>query len=94
MAICPSFFGKPWICPRRSESSLSTQIVPLCSSTSLRIDRRLSSGSTEKMCGGSLQPLLTNLIRVKRLTPHELRELLALVDSLDAKTRSRKERGS
>ena len=48
----------------------------------------------EKMCGGSLQPLLTNLIRVKRLTPNELRELLALVDSLDAKTRSRKERGS
>jgi len=48
----------------------------------------------EKMCGGSLQPLLTNLIRTKRLTPEELRDLLALVDSLDAKTRPRKPRGS
>jgi predicted transcriptional regulator len=47
----------------------------------------------EKMCGGSLQPLLTNLVRVKRLTADELRELLALVESLDAKARPRKGRG-
>jgi predicted transcriptional regulator len=47
----------------------------------------------EKMCGGSLQPLLTNLIRVKRLTPAELRELLALVDILDPKSRRKKDRG-
>jgi predicted transcriptional regulator len=46
----------------------------------------------EKMCGGSLQPLLTNLVRVKRLTAEELRELLALVDSLDPKKKPRKER--
>src|SRR5262249_30802983 len=37
----------------------------------------------EKMGGGSLQPLLTNLLRSRRLTPEELRELLALVDDLD-----------
>jgi predicted transcriptional regulator len=47
----------------------------------------------EKMCGGSLQPLLTNLVRVKRLTPAELRELLALVESLDPKARPKKGRG-
>jgi BlaI family penicillinase repressor len=47
----------------------------------------------EKTCGGSLQALLTNLIRVKRLKPAELRELLALVDSLDPRARSKKERG-
>jgi predicted transcriptional regulator len=47
----------------------------------------------EKMCGGSLQPLLTNLIRVKRLKPAELRELLALVDDLDRQTKPKKERG-
>jgi predicted transcriptional regulator len=47
----------------------------------------------EKLCGGSLQPLLTNLIRVKRLTPAELRELLDLVDSLDPKSRRKKDRG-
>src|SRR5947209_2748821 len=46
----------------------------------------------EKMCGGSLQPLLSNLIRVKRLKPGELRELLALVDTLDARSKSKKER--
>jgi BlaI family penicillinase repressor len=44
----------------------------------------------DKMCGGSLQPLLTNLIRVKRLTAQELRDLLALVDSLDRKDKKKK----
>jgi BlaI family penicillinase repressor len=47
----------------------------------------------EKMCGGSLQPLLTNLVRVKRLSRDELRELLALVESLDAKGKTKKDRG-
>ena len=47
----------------------------------------------EKMCGGSLQPLLTNLIRVKRLKPEELRELLALVDDLDRQSKPKKDRG-
>jgi predicted transcriptional regulator len=47
----------------------------------------------EKMCGGSLQPLLSNLVRVKGLTPDELRELLKLVDDLDAKAKRKKERG-
>jgi predicted transcriptional regulator len=47
----------------------------------------------EKMCGGSLQPLLSNLVRVKRLTPAELRELLALVESLDPQARPKKGRG-
>jgi predicted transcriptional regulator len=37
----------------------------------------------EKMSGGSLQPLLSNLVRVKGLTPDELRGLLKLVDDLD-----------
>jgi predicted transcriptional regulator len=46
----------------------------------------------EKMCGGSVQPLLTNLIRVKRLKPAELRELRALVDSLDRQSKPKKDR--
>ena len=37
----------------------------------------------EKMSGGSLEPLLSNLVRVKGLTPDELRGLLKLVDDLD-----------
>ena len=40
----------------------------------------------DKMCGGSLQPLLTNLVRVKGLTAEELRELLALVERLDSRS--------
>jgi predicted transcriptional regulator len=42
--------------------------------------------------GGSLQPLLTNLIRVKGLTSQELRELLDLVDELDTQRKPRKGR--
>jgi BlaI family penicillinase repressor len=45
----------------------------------------------DKMCGGSLQPLLTNLIRAKRLKPAELRELLALVDNLDRQAKPKKD---
>jgi BlaI family penicillinase repressor len=46
----------------------------------------------EKMCGGSLQPLLTNLVRVKRLSAAELRQLLDLVEELHAKAKAKKER--
>jgi predicted transcriptional regulator len=44
----------------------------------------------EKMCDGSLQTLLTNLVRVKRLKAEELRELRALVDRLDQHAPARK----
>ena len=44
----------------------------------------------DKMYGGSLQPLLLNLVRVKRLTAQELRDLLDLVDSLDRKRKNKK----
>jgi BlaI family transcriptional regulator, penicillinase repressor len=43
----------------------------------------------EKM-GGSLQPLLTNLIRVKGLTADELRELLELVERPDVRRKPRR----
>jgi predicted transcriptional regulator len=45
----------------------------------------------ERIGGGSLQPLLTNLIRGGRLTAEELRELRDLVDSLDKRPRRKKE---
>ena len=47
----------------------------------------------EKTCSGSLPALLSNLIRVKRLKPAELRELLALVESLDRRSKPKKDRG-
>src|SRR5262245_49712659 len=45
------------------------------------IGRELES-VVDKLCGGSLQPLLTHLVRAKGLTPQELRDLLALVEEL------------
>lgn len=47
----------------------------------------------EKRCGGSLQPLLSNLVRVKRVSAAELRELAALVEELQRKSKSKRERG-
>lgn len=46
----------------------------------------------EKMCGGSLQPLLTNLIRARRLTAAEVQELRNLVDQLDPARKRKKDR--
>lgn len=59
------------------------------------IGRELSA-LVDKMCGGSLQPLLSHLVRVKGLTADELRELLALVDKLDRESKpdpTRSEKG-
>src|SRR5438477_8086995 len=46
-----------------------------------------------KMGGGSLQPLLTNLVRGKRVSADELRELLALVEALERKKKAKRGRG-
>lgn len=46
------------------------------------IGRRLEAVA-EKLCDGSLTPLLTNLVRSKRLTAKERREIRKLMDQLD-----------
>jgi predicted transcriptional regulator len=46
------------------------------------IGRRLQDVA-EKLCGGSLTPLLTHLVRTRRLSPRERRELRDLIDDLD-----------
>jgi BlaI family penicillinase repressor len=48
------------------------------------IGRRLRD-MAEKLCGGSLTPLLTHLVRTKGLTNRERQELRALIDELDFK---------
>jgi predicted transcriptional regulator len=45
------------------------------------ISRRLREVA-ERLCGGSLTPLLMNLVRARALTPEELRELQDLVRQL------------
>lgn len=46
------------------------------------IGRRLEAVA-DRLCGGSLTPLLTNLVRSRRLTARERREIRALMDELD-----------
>jgi predicted transcriptional regulator len=48
------------------------------------IGRRLRDVA-EKLCGGSLTPLLTHLVRTRRLSARERQELRALIDELDQK---------
>jgi BlaI family transcriptional regulator, penicillinase repressor len=38
----------------------------------------------ERLCGGSLTPLVTNLVRSKRLSARERREIRRLMDELDS----------
>ena len=46
------------------------------------IGRRLRDVA-EKLCGGSLTPLLTHLVRTRRLTANERRDLRSLIDDLE-----------
>jgi BlaI family penicillinase repressor len=53
------------------------------------IGRRLQDVA-EKLCGGSLTPLLTHLVRTRRLSAKERRELHDLIDGHDSADRGRK----
>jgi predicted transcriptional regulator len=53
------------------------------------IGRRLQDVA-EKLCGGSLTPLLTHLVRTKRLTARERQSLRDLIDDLDQKGKGKK----
>ncbi|HTU92524.1 MAG TPA: BlaI/MecI/CopY family transcriptional regulator [Gemmataceae bacterium] len=53
------------------------------------IDRRLRDVA-EKLCGGSLTPLLTHLVRTRALTMRERQELRDLIDELDPKDKGKK----
>ena len=55
------------------------------------IGRRLQA-TAEKLCGGSLTPLLLHLVRARRLSARERQELRALIDQLDQEPRSKGER--
>jgi len=50
------------------------------------IGRRLRA-MAEKLCGGSLTPLLTHLVKAERLTAKQRQELRTLIDELDQKSR-------
>ena len=51
------------------------------------IGRRLRA-MADKLCGGSLSPLLTNLVESRALTPREIADLRGLIDRLDRPPKS------
>jgi predicted transcriptional regulator len=53
------------------------------------IGRRLQD-MAEKLCGGSLTPLLTHLVKARRLSARERRELRDLIDEEDQGDRKRR----
>jgi predicted transcriptional regulator len=55
------------------------------------IGRRLEA-TAQRLCGGSLTPLLLHLVRARKLSARERQELRSLIDELDEKTRSKGER--
>jgi predicted transcriptional regulator len=55
------------------------------------IGRRLEDVA-DKLCGGSLTPLLTHLVRARRLSARERAELRSLIDELDQERRTRGDR--
>lgn len=54
------------------------------------IGRRLRD-MAEQLCGGSLTPLLTHLVRTKRLSARERQELRALIDEHERKGKAKDE---
>lgn len=56
------------------------------------IGRRLRS-LAEQLCGGSLTPLLTHLVKTKALTPQERAELRALIEQSENAPRRRGSKG-
>ena len=50
------------------------------------IGRRLQA-TAEKLCGGSLTPLLMHLVRVQKLDARQRQELRDLIDQLDAEAK-------
>jgi predicted transcriptional regulator len=53
------------------------------------IGRRLRD-MAEKLCGGSLTPLLTHLVRTRQLSARERQQLRDLIDDLDPKGKAKK----
>jgi BlaI family transcriptional regulator, penicillinase repressor len=78
-------------CVTRDRSTPVHVFAPAISREEL-IGRRLRAVA-EKLCGGSLTPLLTHLVRVTRLTARERQELRDLIEVLDRKPKPKRDEG-
>jgi predicted transcriptional regulator len=65
----------------RDRSAAAHRFAPAVQREEL-IGRRLQD-MAEKLCGGSLTPLLTHLVRTRQLSPRERQELRDLINELD-----------
>ena len=70
-------------CVRRDDSDIPHRFSAAVGRDQL-IGRRLRAVA-DKLCGGSMTPLLTNLVESRALNARELAELRELIDRLDAK---------
>ena len=70
-------------CVRRERTPPAHTFTALIDRDDL-IGQRLQD-MAEKLCGGSLTPLLTHLVRTKQLTARERQELRNLIDELGSK---------
>jgi len=77
-------------CVRRDRGS-SVHVFAAAIDRDELIDRRLRA-TAEQLCGGSLTPLLTHLVRTTPLTTRQRQELRQLIDQLDTKNPARRER--
>ena len=66
---------------RRDASAVPHRFAAIVGRDEL-IGRRLRTVA-EKLCGGSMTPLLTHLVRTQPLKKHEIDELRSLIDQLD-----------
>jgi predicted transcriptional regulator len=76
-------------CVRRDRTAAAHTFTAVIGRDEL-IGRRLQT-MAEKLCGGSLTPLLTHLVRGRRLSARERQELRALIDELDDKGKGKKD---
>src|SRR5688572_3470242 len=68
---------------RRDDSAMAHRFTPAVARAEL-ISRRLRAVA-DKLCGGSMSPLITTLVESLALTKRELGELRELIEKLDGK---------
>lgn len=78
--------GKKFV--KRNRNDWPHTFQPIVDRSDL-INRRLQM-TADKLCAGSLAPLLTNLVKASQLTAEERQSLRSLLDELDADSRQKK----
>jgi predicted transcriptional regulator len=76
----------------RRDRSASVHVFAASVAREDLIGRRLKA-IADKLCGGSLTPLLSHLIQSRPLSPEERRSLRLLIEELDADRPARRPRG-